>query len=460
MNRNDEFFELKNDLPQAPVELQYTATKAITKAKKSKRRSLLLKTPLISFCSLAVAFVILVNLFPAVALAMSNTLGLKELVKAVAFNPNLKRAVEHDYYQEIGETETQEDVKVTVDYMILDAGHVSLFFHVNAPVKAGLYHFDLTNSKNEGLSACLLYDTMYETGKLEEIQIELTDDNYKLPEELIFHITVNKDENFQASRDAQMAVPEDIVTPAIAIEPKSSGTDYNFTFKLHPDHIFSQTVKSILINHWMEIKGQRICLNKLNIYPSYSRLYLSCDSNNSTVLEGLNIYFKDNRGNLYTPIKNGISATDETASENIGSLYYDSSYFMKANRLTLFIDGISSIDKDKQYGEIDYSAKSISNLPEGVSVDSMELVGSTLNISLKIKSNKSNHYDQILSGSYYDKGGKQYDFGTWGTGTTNDSKTYSVCYKISDYEDNKYKVKWIYSPMQPLETPITIEINK
>jgi hypothetical protein len=226
---------------------------------------------------------------------------------------------------------------------------------------------------------------MYETGKLEEIQIELTDDNYKLPEELIFHITVNKDENFKDFRNAQKAVPEDIVTPTIAAEPEASGTDYNFTFKLYPDHIFSQTVKSIPINQWVEIKEQRICLEKINIYPSYSRLYLSCDPNNSAVLKGLNIYFKDNRGNLYSPIKNGVSATDETDSENIGSLYYDSSYFMKANRLTLFIDGISSIDKDKQYGEIDYSAKFISNLPEGISVDSMELVGSTLNFSLKIK---------------------------------------------------------------------------
>ncbi|MHB8127697.1 MAG: DUF4179 domain-containing protein [Mobilitalea sp.] len=457
MNRNDEFLELKQELEQTPIELGYTAKKAILKLKKTRRRSLLWKTPLVSFCSIAITFVILVNLFPAVALAMSNIPFLENLVSAVAFDPSLKLAVENDYVQIIGESQTQEDVTVTVEYMILDAGHISLFFRVDSPVNKGLYHYDFTDSGKKPFPASIVFDTMYEVGKLEELKIDFVDGS-DIPDDINFKVTINKDEQFQESVIVEVPAPTESDASFEPIEPENTGTDYEFTFVLYPDEEFSQTVNSHPINQWIEIKGQKIYLKSLDIYPSQARLYFLFDENNSALVDELNIYFEDNMGAIYDTKKNGISGTGTADSFDIGSIYFESSYFAGADQLKLYIDGISIIEKDQLYGEVNFSQKTITNLPGGVTIDTMELKDSTLLIRLKVTSDKPNNLSEIISSIYYDLDGNEINFGSWSTGTDNEF-TYISEYKIANYEDNKYKIRWAYSPQQLLEEPIILDIK-
>lgn len=456
MNRNEEFIELKNELVATPVELEYIAVKAINRAKRSNKRFYRIKTPLTSFCCIAILFVLLVNLFPAVALAMSNVPILKELVCAVAIDPSLKAAVENDYYQLVGESQTKEEVTVTIDYMIVDAEHISLFYHVDAPVKAGNARFEIIEADGSMTPAVINFDTLYEVDKLEEVKIDYMFLG-TVPDKFLFNVILNVDSNFHTYKSATIPTEDEVTASAINSEPQ--GVDYHFLFELHPNRQYTKTVENIQIGKWLEINGQHIYIKNLDIYPSQSKLNLEFDPNNSSIIDGLDVLIKDDKGNVYSCPENGIiSSTDSPTTK---TLYIESNYFTKVDHLTLYINGIRLKRKDKLYGEIDYTNKTISNLPADISIDKMELNDSTLTFILKAKEEKPNTIYSLISPSYRDREGNVYDFCTWDQIQVPDQDGFFyIKYQIKHFDiNNLYRLEWQHTTVQKLDNPIIIEIK-
>lgn len=164
---------------------------------------------------------------------MSNVPVLKELVSAVAFDPSLKLAVENDFVQIINEKQTQGDVTVAIEYLILDAGHISLFFRVDAPVKAGTYYYDFTNSGTQEFTAGIVNDTMYKSGTLEELKIEFVDGG-NIPKVINFGLTTHVDLNFLETRSVEVSAEGVPPSP----HPEASGIDYEFKFTILIDWLF------------------------------------------------------------------------------------------------------------------------------------------------------------------------------------------------------------------------------
>ncbi len=429
MDRMEEFKELKVELEQLSGVTVYSPVKAVKRAKKSRRRAAILKTPSIFFASLAAAFVIAVNLFPAVALAMSDIPALKELVRAVALDKSLKAAVDHEYYQAIGESQTQEDVTVTVDYMILDSTHISLFFRVEAPVKEGTWNYKFRDVNGNELTAFITADSVYEPGKTEEVSLDFIHAE-EMPEDFIFTVTVN-----------------------------AAGND-TFSFQLHPDSQYIKAKATIIIDRWIEVMEQRIYLKSLDIYPTQSILHLDYDDKNSAVIDGLEVTFEDEKGNMYgVPTGDGVTAWSEGEDQGALALYYESSYFSDSSDLTLYINGIRMKDKDKLYGEIDYSRKTITNMPEGVSVDSMTMEDTTLVVVIKNASERPNSFQQVIPFEYYDTEGNCYSTDFNMAAKPEDKSTVYTTLRIKNYEEHRYKVKWIYTPVQSLDIPVTVQIK-
>lgn len=459
MNRNDEFLELKQELDQTPAQLEYIAAKAITRAKKQKRRSILWKTPAISFCSLVILFVLLVNLFPKVALAMSNVPFLKNLIQAVSFDPSLKAAVENDYYQTVGDSQTQGDVTATVESMIVDAEYISIFFSVDAPVKSGLFRYDILDSEGNTMSGISTQSTcMYNVGELQKIQIDFVDRNVRIPDKLLFKLTVNQNPNFQESlyapRETVSTEPADDESIGIDF---TAGPNYDFTFTLNPDEVYAKTVNQYPINQWLEINNQRIYLDSINIYPTSAKLFLDYDDNNSAVIQNLDVYYKDNDDNIYGLNKSGICMSSGDAFD-VSAIYSESSYFSKSDHLSMYIYGISMLDKVRLYSEISYQDKVITNIPEGITLTRMELKNSDLYIDFKFKYDISSNILQIFGLDYYDLDGKQYYFFPMCVSPDVEGNT-TVHLKIPNYEDNKYRLRWNYPTTQVLDEPIEIKIK-
>ena len=71
---------------------------------------------------------LLVNLSVPFARACGNVPVLRELARAVAWSPSLSAAVENDYVQPIGQSQTVNGITATVEYVIVDQKQVNIFF--------------------------------------------------------------------------------------------------------------------------------------------------------------------------------------------------------------------------------------------------------------------------------------------------------------------------------------------
>ncbi len=457
MNRNNELEELKRELEDTPFELEYSVSKAISRVKKQKHQQLFWKTPAIILCSVLIIFIATVNLFPKVALAMSNVPLLKYLIMTVAFDPSLKLAVEHDYYQVLGESQTQGDVSATVDYMIVDAGRISLFFHIDAPVKEGNYSFELWNEEGKPFPAGIFYDTGYVSGEMESITIEFLEKTATVPTEFTFHLTVNSDPDFKRT----MEVTSDPASSAPQQNSTEDTTDFNhsFTFLIHTDQSFIENVATYPINQYITISDQKIYLEQLDVYPTKTGLTLSCDQENKAIVYHLDIYFKDEDGNIYKTPSNGVTSTLDSESNNINSVYFTSSYFSSSKHITMYITGINIIPKENLYGIVDYERRTITNLPENITIDSMELKEDTLTFTLRGYREKSSYAYEIIRSQYKDESYRLYDFGSWSTGVNDNSEYFYSTYQIPDFSKHQYHIQWSYAPTIHLDTPIEIQIK-
>ncbi|MDF2942731.1 MAG: hypothetical protein K0S01_1589 [Herbinix sp.] len=444
MNRLDEFLDLKKELANTvpPFELEYSLSRGVAKANQYKRRSLLWKAPVVSFGTVLLAFVLLVNLFPAVAQAMCNFPFLEPLVRAVSLDPSMRKAVENDYIQAVGASQTKGDITVTVDYMIIDAGRISIFFKVDSPKQMSTQLVEAFKADGTGFVACISYNNMYDEGVLQEVRIDLAEGE-KVPEVFTLKLKL-AEENGNINN--------------------SNTTDGNsnvFEFQLYPEAKYTNIVNTVIIDQWIDVMDQRIYLDRLDIYPTQAKLTLHADDNNSAVLRGIDIYFEDSKGERYGSKTNGWTASHDAETNSLIIMLFESSYFTKTQSLKLCIEGISIIEKDKLYGIIDYAHKTISNLPEGVSIEKMNLSGSLLELSFKVKYDILNCATQIANSTYYDFGGNEYTIDLWSSDVSlyPEDTYFNTNFSIKDYEDNKYKLVWVYSLAQQLDVPIEIELN-
>ena len=127
MTRNEEYQALLQELETTPAALDGAVERALRRRKRD-RRLRLFGVPAGSLAACFAAFVLLVNLFPPFARACGSVPVLRELAQAVAWSPSLSAAVENDYVQPIGQSQTVNGVTATVEYVIVDRKQLNIFY--------------------------------------------------------------------------------------------------------------------------------------------------------------------------------------------------------------------------------------------------------------------------------------------------------------------------------------------
>ena len=127
MNRNQEYEALLQELEATPATLDGTAERALRRRRRD-RRLRLFGVPAGSLAACFAAFVLLVNLFPPFARACGNVPLLRALAQAVAWSPSLSAAVENEYVQPIGQSQMENGITATIEYLIVDQKQVNIFF--------------------------------------------------------------------------------------------------------------------------------------------------------------------------------------------------------------------------------------------------------------------------------------------------------------------------------------------
>ena len=137
-------------------------------------------------------FIFLVNCSGTVAQACSKIPILKELAEAVTFSRSLSDAVEHEYVQEINLKQSNEEVSVSVEYLIVDQKQINIFYKLESSKHNYIYaEADLLEAEtNEKLPCSVIWNQGNEktNGKLQQITADFGETN--VPDKIKLKLSV------------------------------------------------------------------------------------------------------------------------------------------------------------------------------------------------------------------------------------------------------------------------------
>lgn len=437
MNRKEEYWDLIAQLSQEPPALETSVQRAVQRGK--RRRWKAPARALSSLAGVCAAFALLVNVSPAFAMSCGEIPVLKELAAAVAWSPSLKNAIAHDYVQYIGQTQSADGVSVTLESAIADAKQLVLFYRaqgvedwhslacsLKAPDGTALAEYTVTSgSAQDGLN-----------------QVEIHFTNSVPLQDMILETTLHTYDD----HGARIA-------------------SYPFTFSLHlnPDKLAEKV--ELPVRQWVELDGQRLLVDTLELSPTKTILHLDDDRTNTAWLKHLDFYFTDRDGNRYDQKDSSLSATGRIDSPGFYTYYLQSLYFLDDRKgLTLHITGADWLDKTTDAIQIDLTTGQTDWLPDSIlelSVTRENYVSSGPQTVLNVLSAGS---DLCLDYTYYDPEGGTHSFGgvSHSSAYTDDQGVFHPArfhYVLEDYPFDQVTIKLGYTSSTRLEQSIDLPVS-
>lgn len=323
MNRQQEYWDLVRELDHTPTALDGTALRAKARAKR-RRMGRRWGISLGSAAGVCAAFVLAVNTLPTFALACANVPVLRELAAAVAFSPSLSAAVEHDYVQYIGQSQSFDGLTLTLESVIADQQQMVVFYRVDG----GAYPYYS--------AACDLKD---ENGvPLEGYAVTSGDSREELKQ---FQV------HFKEMEEPPRKLTLDVELLGTDAEGEDHPLDHVFTFQIALDPAKTAPAVEVPVNQWVEVDGQRLLVDRLELTPTRTALYLEDDPDNTAWLQDLEFHFTDGSGAVYETIDGSVSAMGRPEGEGTYTYYLQSLYFVEdIGDLTLWLDETVWLDKD------------------------------------------------------------------------------------------------------------------
>ncbi|MCQ4865484.1 DUF4179 domain-containing protein [Pseudoflavonifractor phocaeensis] len=472
MDRMNEYQALLQALSETPPALEGSVARA--KAKDRRRRAgRWCGIPMASLGGLAAAFVLLVNFSLPFARACGNIPFLKDLAAAVAFSPSLKAAVEHDYVQPIGQSQTVNDVTMTVEYLIVDQKQVNIFFSLKSDAYTALWGDpEVLEPDGETGGRSVGWRSPEDGSGLQQVVVNYLEGD--TPDALTLR--------FKVMGDRERAPDEPI--PAPDALSGSSGEplperEYvaEFTFDLDFDPAFTETGETISLGTPFTLDGQDFTAHSVEIYPTHVRLNLSADPANTAWLKGLDFYLTDENGNRYDKVSNGISATGTGDAGGMTSFRLESSYFGRAEHLTVHIAGCTWLDRDREYVTLDLAqGKALSPLPDGVTLGAITRRGSMADIVLFGKAPEGNDEThlisyQIAASSYRTPDGEEHAINAFSSSHSGEvmpadgsvlnvpEGCFAEQFQLVGCTADTVELKMVFSRMSTFETPVEIPVK-
>lgn len=322
MNRQQEYWDLVRELDHTPEALDGTAQRAKARAKR-RRAGKRWGISLGSAAGVCAAFVIAVNTLPTFALACGKIPVLRELAAAVAFSPSLSAAVEHDYVQYVGQSQTAGGLTLTLEYVIADAQQMVVFYRVDG------------GESSDYSATCTLKD---ETGTpLTGYSVGSTSTAEALKR---FEVHLKE----LAELPTQLTLEVELC--GFDSEGNRNPVEHVFPFTIALDPTKTAPAVEIPVGEWVELDGQRLLVDRLELTPTKTTLYLEDDPDNTAWLEHLDFHFTGGDGTVYETADASLTASGRPEGEGFYTYYFQSLYFVEdRSHLTLHLDGAIWLDK-------------------------------------------------------------------------------------------------------------------
>ena len=445
MNRNEEYNTLLRELDQTPPELEYTVTRAKARARRHQARRWV-GVPVGTLAGAFAAFVLLVNTVPTFALACSHVPVLGDLAAAVDWSGSLSRAVEHDYVQVIGQSQTKNGITMAVEYVIVDQQQVNLFVCVenedgtkpytllNCDIDAGDRAFSVVSSGQQE-----------KNGELRRYIIDFNDKN-QVPDRMTVTFGVRPVESLSAMDEVMASAP-------------GGPAEETFAFDITFDPAYTASGVVYQVDRWLELDGQRILVDRVEVYPTHARLILRDDPDNDLRLVGLDFYLEDELGNRYG-CEGGISGYSDPDTGFAFDQRVASPWFSKGERLTLHVTAMAWLDEDDCRVTVDLTRGAAQNLPDGVALEEVRRVEGSGHIELRFRvPNFGGSYPQLFGWTYTDPEGGAHRINTSRMNTDSEDGTYQELFYLNDYSYDSVILTLNRTQWGALEEPLAVEIK-
>lgn len=450
MTRNEEYRQLLEQLDKTPASLEYTLQRAQAREKACRRKWRLLGVPVGSLAVCFTVFVLLVNLFPTFAYACGGVPVLRELAKAVAWSPSLSAAVENQYVQPIGMSQTENGITATVEYVIVDQKQVNIFFTLE-----GEYDFlsadRLTLSPVQQCSI-LGADFRQPPGTLLRFTLDYGEGNVPDGFTMTFPVFGEYARENQAPAASERSYEEEMLSPEEEPEQEILA---EFTFDLRFDPAYTDQGEQISVQKDFVLDGQTLTVTEAEVYPTHVRIHVIGAEENTAWLKGLEFYLEDENGNRFEAISSGIVASGDTDTPANVSFRLESTYFSRSEHLTLYITGAEWLDKARERVEIDLKNQTAPWLPEGVVLREAKEYpdGWTLRFAVEKGIQK-----QPFSMTFHDEGGQSYEMGSQGF-SVSDEEDSTLHIPLPDYHEDRVWLEAHYSRFTQEAGPVSIPIK-
>ena len=213
----------------------------------------------------------------------------------------------------------------------------------------------------------------------------------------------------------------------------------------------------------MELDGQRILIDRLELFPTRTIVYLGEDSANTAWLRSLKFWFEDGKGTVYDNLDGILSASGETDSASYLTYYFQSFYYDLPKGLTLCAGKAEWLDKDAPHVFLDLATGACTGLPDGVRVNAVNRTGKTVEVEFHAPLTRKG-FGQTFAGFYWDPEGGQHDFRQWGSGNVWDENTheeiavYEIIY-LENYPWDTVELKPSYTSVSVYDQPIRVALR-
>lgn len=287
---------------------------------------------------LLLTFITSIRVSPVFANVVASIPGMEKFVELIAMDKGLDAAIQNDYYQEIGVTQTIEDKTLTIDGVILDETGMNIFYTIDSERPLTGLRVDYINLKAEGMpEGSFSYGNMM--GE-EEVYTYKDRIDYQFVE-----LYTSQYQSFELK---------------VAIKLKGEETVFSVPFTV-PEQVKPSEVYTI--DKEVDIAGQKFTIEKVTASPLRVGVKITIDSANPMkILLFEDMRLEDEKGEVWGSIQNGTTAFGGKDGES--TFFLQSNYFSKPEKLYLRINKVQALKAEEAIAEVNTETGEWLNQPE------------------------------------------------------------------------------------------------
>lgn len=364
-------------------------TSSIKKAKRDHRIKVIQTFSVLIFVPI-LTFTILVNTNQQFVSAINEMPIMSDLIDMFKYNPSIYKARNTDGFQKIDKSYVTDDYTLYLESMVVDEDQIAIYYEVKTNLSDNDYIYEM-QIQEYGFS------TSYPIGgwKFNELTATVID-----PRE-----TISLDNFTLEFKIEKSTYPNEQIGKTMIVEINND---------------LSKIVKANIteINQEMMIEDQKVIIEKIEVLPLRSIVYIEQDPNNSKEIRNFELYMKSENGEIIEEVRSGISSFG--TNDHINAYVLESPYTDKG-KYDIFIKNVRWINKDDKEIIYNKDTNTCENLPSYI--DYLGLNDNEIRFKVTVQPDSNFEFGDYVEANY--------------TENEDGSRSYEVFFMLDELEFNE-----------------------